>query len=61
VSLLRALRIAAPIQPSLALPDHLLDADDRWSSLSEGSRQQVLALLARLIARSIVAEGEQQP
>jgi len=57
---LRALRIAAPVQPSLALPDALCDSGDRWWSLPEESRQQVLALLARLIARGILEEGEQQ-
>jgi hypothetical protein len=36
----------------------LLDKDDLWSLLSEESRQQVLAVLARLIARGIVQEGE---
>jgi hypothetical protein len=55
---LRALRIAAPVQPSLALEADLLDKDDLWSLLSEESRQQVLAVLARLIARGIVQEGE---
>jgi hypothetical protein len=55
---LRNLRIAVPVQPSLALPDDLRDATDRWWSLPEQSRSEVLTLLARLIARGIVCEGE---
>lgn len=57
---MRALRIAAPVQSSLALLEEVCDTGDRWWSLPEDSRQQVLTLLARLIARGIVDEGEQQ-
>jgi hypothetical protein len=38
------------------LPDELCDARDRWWSLPEDCRRQVLALLARLIARSVEEE-----
>jgi len=44
----------------MALPDELCDSGDRWWLLPEDSRQQVLALLARLIARGILEEGEQR-
>jgi flagellar basal body L-ring protein FlgH len=37
---LRTLRIAVPVQPSLALPDGLLVASDRWWSLPEQSRAE---------------------
>jgi hypothetical protein len=40
------------------LPDELCDPRDRWWSLPEDCRRQVLALLARLIARSIVEEED---
>jgi hypothetical protein len=56
---LRRLRIAAPVQPTLALSDEHSDPHDRWWSLPDESRRQVLALLARLIARGVIEEGEQ--
>jgi hypothetical protein len=59
VSLLRRLRIAAPAQLPLVLDEGLSDAADRWWSLPEQSRQEVLALLARFIARGIVCDGEE--
>jgi hypothetical protein len=55
---LRTLRIAAPVQPSLALPGDLSNATDRWWALPEHSRIEILVLLAHLIARGIVSEGE---
>jgi hypothetical protein len=42
------------------LPDELCDPRDRWWALPEDVRRQVLALLARLIARGIVDEGERR-
>jgi hypothetical protein len=42
------------------LPDELSNSRDRWWSLPEESRREVLALLARLIARGIVEEGDQR-
>jgi hypothetical protein len=33
------------------------DADQRWWGLPEVTRMQVLALLARLIARSVLIDG----
>lgn len=55
---MRTLRIAVHVQSSLALPDELRATGDRWWSLPEQSRSDVLVLLARLIARAIVCEGE---
>ena len=49
------MRVAPPCQ--LALPIGIGDAvvpADRWSALPEDRRAEVLALLARLIARGVV-------
>jgi hypothetical protein len=53
---LRALTVvAAPVQ--LALPStDLADPIERWWDLPELTRTQVLALLARLIARAVLLE-----
>jgi hypothetical protein len=55
---LRALRVAAdPVQ--LALPD--LDPAgpaERWWSLPEATRSEVLRLLARLIARGVLIDAD---
>jgi hypothetical protein len=54
---LRALRVATPCQMSLQLvSDH--DAPLRWHGLPDDVRRQVLTLLARLIARGVVAEDD---
>jgi hypothetical protein len=55
---LRKLRIAAPVQLPLDLGGALSSPVHRWLLLPEPARQQVLALLARLIARGVVAEEE---
>jgi len=52
---LRKLRIAAPAQLPLALPDAVAAAD-RWWALPEATQAEVLALLARLIANGLVEE-----
>ena len=58
---MRVLRVAAaPVQP--ALPDlDLLDGGsaepiDRWWGLPEATREGILALLARLIARCVLVD-----
>ncbi len=53
---MRALTVvAAPVQ--LALPSRdLADPIERWWDLPELTRTQVLALLARLIARAVLVE-----
>jgi hypothetical protein len=54
---LRATTLAAvPVQLALPLPD--AGPDLRWQELPEATRVQVLALLARLIARSVLAGQE---
>ncbi|MFN2485437.1 MAG: hypothetical protein ABR609_02300 [Acidimicrobiia bacterium] len=56
MSLLRRLRIPAPVQLPLSLPGSDFKPDQRWWSLPEESRREVLALMARLIARSVLVE-----
>ena len=52
---MRALRVATPCQMSLQLVSDP-GAPERWHGLPEDVRRQVLTLLARLIARGVVAE-----
>jgi len=54
---LRALRIAAPCQLSLGLLD-LPVSGGLWQSLPEEIRHQVLALLARMIAKGALADPD---
>ena len=55
---MRAMRLAAvPLQLALPMPD-AADPDQRWQELPEATRVQVLTLLARLIARSVLAGQE---
>lgn len=52
------MRLAAgPVQLALPMPD-AADPDQRWQDLPEMTRVQVLGLLARLIARSVLAGQE---
>jgi hypothetical protein len=55
---MRRLRIPASVQLPLGLDDEDATASERWWSLPEESRCEVLLLLARLIARGIVCEEE---
>jgi hypothetical protein len=52
---LRAMRVASPCQLALPLGDQVLPAD-RWGSLPEARRAEVLALPGRLIARGVLAD-----
>ena len=54
---MRALRIAAPCQLSLGLLD-LPVSGGLWQSLPEEIRHQVLALLARMIAKGALADPD---
>jgi hypothetical protein len=54
---LRVLRVAGPCQLSLGLSD-LPVAGCRWQALPEENRGQVLALLARLIAKGAVVDPD---
>jgi hypothetical protein len=53
------MRVAPPCQLALPLGDLVLPAS-RWGTLPEERRAEVLALLARLIARGVLAgqDGE---
>ena len=53
---MRKLRIAAHVQLPLDLQGPLPSPAQRWWLLPDSARQQALALLARLIARGVVAE-----
>jgi hypothetical protein len=54
---LRVLRVAGPCQLSLGLFD-LPVASCRWQTLPEESRGQVLALLARMIAKGALVDPD---
>jgi hypothetical protein len=56
VSLLRRLRIAAPVQLPLALPEAGSNPSQRWWSLPDNAQSVVSSLLARMIAASVVEE-----
>jgi hypothetical protein len=57
VSLLRRLRLVAPVQLPLDLPAAMA-AQDRWWGLPEQARARVLVLLAALIAKGVLVEEE---
>jgi hypothetical protein len=48
------MRVAPPCQLALPMGDQVLPAD-RWDTLPEARRAEVLALLGRLIARGVLA------
>ena len=54
---MRVLSVAGPCQLSLGLSD-LPVAGCRWQALPEENRGQVLALLARLIAKGALADPD---
>lgn len=51
---MRGLRIAAPAQLCLSWEEEL--AEERWEQLPETTRAAALSLLARLIAKGVLAE-----
>lgn len=55
---MRSLSIAMPAQLSLDVDAAQEGAAERWSSLPAATREQLLVLLARLIARELVADQE---
>ena len=61
---MRRLRIAAPSQLSLTLSSSAVPCGpcgpQVWALLPVAAREQVLALLARLIARGVIAGGQDQ-
>jgi hypothetical protein len=57
---MRRLRIAAPAQLSLILPTGQVPGGlELWAGLPDATREQVLVLLARLIARSVIADDRE--
>jgi hypothetical protein len=58
---MRRLRIAAPLQLSLTLSlSEVPRGPQVWALLPDAARQQVLVLLARLIARGVIAGDDPQ-
>jgi hypothetical protein len=59
---MRRLRIAAPSQRSLMVPPGEVPRGlPLWTALPDAAREQVLVLLARLIARGVIATEDQEP
>jgi hypothetical protein len=58
----RRLRIAAPAQLSMSLPagEHEPLCEELWASLPDEAQARLLSLFARLIARGVVVEEEEQ-
>ena len=59
MSLLRRLRIAAPAQLRLGIPEYALDPVERWWALPEVARESVLQTLARMITAGVVETDEE--
>ena len=59
MSLLRKLRIAAPTQLALSLPEVAVNPAERWWSLPEGVQATALSLLARMISDGVVDLDEE--
>jgi hypothetical protein len=55
---LRSLSIAMPSQLSLDVDPALAVGAERWSLLPTATREQLLVLLARMIARELVTGDE---
>jgi hypothetical protein len=59
---MRRLSIAAPVQLSLTLSSSAVPRGPQvWALLPDAARQQVLVLLARLIARGVIADDTKEP
>ena len=59
---MRRLRIAAPVQLSLTLSSSQVPHGPQvWALLPDAARQQVLVLLARLIARGVISDDAKEP
>ena len=57
---MRRLRIPAPTQLRLGLPEHGLEPVDRWWALPVAARETVLQILASMIAAGVVDDtGEE--
>ena len=53
---MRRLRIAAPIQLALVMPELASTPTERWFALSDDAQGAVMSLLARMIANGVVEE-----
>lgn len=53
---MRRLRIAAPAQLRLGIPELSSTPVDRWQSLPEEARETVISILARMITAGVVCE-----
>ena len=53
---MRRLRIVAPIQLALVMPELASTPAQRWSALPDDARMAALSLLARMIANGVVEE-----
>jgi hypothetical protein len=59
---MRRLRIAAPVQLPLTLSSGEVPRGlQLWSALPDAVREQVLVLLARLIARGVIVDDPREP
>jgi hypothetical protein len=57
---LRKLRIAAPSQLTLGIPELDLTPPERWWSLPQTAQEAVVAILARMITAGVVEEDEEE-
>lgn len=53
---MRRLRIAAPIQLALVMPELASTPAERWFALPDDAQTAVMSLLARMIANGVVEE-----
>ena len=53
---MRRLRIVAPIQLALVMPELASTPVQRWSALPDDAQMAALSLLARMIASGVVEE-----
>ena len=60
VSQLRRLRIAAPVQLCLDPGMETAGTTSVWAAMPEVAQSDVLAILARLIARGVVADDDEE-
>jgi hypothetical protein len=55
---LRRLRIAAPTQLALVIPEAALSAAQRWFSLPDRAQAEALSLLVRMIGHGVIVDEE---
>ncbi|MGO9333676.1 MAG: hypothetical protein ACLQCU_06450 [Acidimicrobiales bacterium] len=57
---MRRLRIAAPAQLTLGIPDLTVSPAEQWSTLPTEAQEAVVCLLARMIAAGVVVSDEEE-